>query len=340
MKNLLNSEIELFNFFELTPDLVCVAGKDGYFKKVNPSVLNKLGYTLEEIFAHPIDFFIHPDDRALTQNNRKALLEGKALLNFINRYQTKNGEPVWLEWTSIYFADSEVVFAIAKDVSERKKIEKEVAAQFEKYKKLATNFKNNLEKDKKCLAYELHDQLAQLACAVNFDINWLSKNIPDKSDKINSKVDHALAVSKLMIQTLQRISFSTSPKILEDLGLNAALEWLCKEFSILNGLSCEFIRNYDEAPLSIEIKLDIFRICQEALSNTLDLKFAKNIKINITEQRDKILLSIQDEGNGFDITNEKQTDSIANLQDRVTSINGQLEIKNNSGTGISILLAK
>src|SRR5271154_3349967 len=79
-------------FFELSPDLLCVAGYDGYFKKVNPTVSKTLGYTNEELFARPIDDFVHPEDRAITSKKRGSIINDNALLNFDNRYITKSGE--------------------------------------------------------------------------------------------------------------------------------------------------------------------------------------------------------------------------------------------------------
>jgi PAS domain S-box-containing protein len=110
-------------FFEVAPDLLCIAGFDGYFKKINPAVSKVLGYTEEELFALPIIDFIHPEDRERTAEKQKALLEGHALLNFENRYLTKDSEVVWLSWTSVPIKKDSVVFAIAKDITYRKQLE-------------------------------------------------------------------------------------------------------------------------------------------------------------------------------------------------------------------------
>ncbi|MGM0944060.1 MAG: PAS domain-containing sensor histidine kinase [Bacteroidota bacterium] len=110
-------------FFDLTPDLVCVAGYDGYFKKINPSVCQLLEYSEEELYSRPINEFIHPEDRPITQVKRKNLQAAKPLINFENRYLTKSGKTVWLSWTSWPIPDQEVVFAIAKEVTQKKKLE-------------------------------------------------------------------------------------------------------------------------------------------------------------------------------------------------------------------------
>ena len=120
------TEFEMFDLFELTPDLVCIAGRDGFLKKVNPAVTQKLGYSAEELYARPVSSFIYPGDRDITGQVRSKLLHGEALINFQNRYVRKDGSLVWLEWTSIYIADKEIVFAIAKDITQRKLQEKEI----------------------------------------------------------------------------------------------------------------------------------------------------------------------------------------------------------------------
>ena len=86
MGKLKDSKLEMFEFFEMTPDLVCIAGKDGYFKKINPAVIQKLGYTEEELFSRPISSFIYEEDKDITRRVRTHLLNGRTLLNFQNRY--------------------------------------------------------------------------------------------------------------------------------------------------------------------------------------------------------------------------------------------------------------
>ncbi len=110
-------------FFELSADLLCIAGYDGYFKRINPTVSKLLGYTNDELFARPINDFIHVEDRIPTALNRTNLTNNIPLLNFENRYITKSGEIVWLSWTSIPVASEKVVFAIAKNITHKRKVE-------------------------------------------------------------------------------------------------------------------------------------------------------------------------------------------------------------------------
>ena len=114
---------DLEYFFELSPDLLCIGGFDGYFKKINPAVAKTLGYTEEELLSAPINSFIHPDDRHITTQKRRGQINGEPLLNFENRYLAKDGSVIWLSWTSVPIKRDNVVFAIAKNITYRKQLE-------------------------------------------------------------------------------------------------------------------------------------------------------------------------------------------------------------------------
>ncbi|MCF2489224.1 PAS domain S-box protein [Dyadobacter sp. CY347] len=112
-------------FFRNSADLLCIAGFDGYFKDINPAVSNLLGYTEHELLTSPIDTFIHPEDRDVTRQYRDKLKNNKPLLDYENRYVTKNGEVIWLSWTSIPRYEEKLVYAIAKNITHLKLLERD-----------------------------------------------------------------------------------------------------------------------------------------------------------------------------------------------------------------------
>lgn len=337
--NLMNAGIKLSAFFENSPDWVCIADKDGFFKSVNVTIIKKLGYTTEELMAIPIASFIHKDDRKLTGRHRKLLLNGKVLRNFLNRYVTKKGEVIWLEWTSIYFTATELVFATAKDVTKRKQSEIDLAEQYKKFKHLTVHFKSNIEKDREYLTNELHEELAQLAAVVKMNVESIAMNTPVLSKTSKAVLQQTLGITEMLIKTLQRISFSISPNVLHEFGLNAALEWLCTEFTMLHDIPCIFKDNYNTKHLSKEIQTDFFRICQESLKNIDGHANAKNVSVSIEEGGNKIWLSIKDDGDGFDMMQQKATPGFTSMRERVNSVNGELLIESEPGEGTCILVA-
>jgi len=114
---------DLEYFFEIAPDLLCIAGFDGYFKKINPAVSKTLGYSMEELLSRPISSFIHPEDHEVSARRRSSLSEGQSLINFENRYIAADGSIVWLSWTSVPIKRDQLIFAIAKNITYRKQLE-------------------------------------------------------------------------------------------------------------------------------------------------------------------------------------------------------------------------
>jgi signal transduction histidine kinase len=130
--------------------------------------------------------------------------------------------------------------------------------------------------------------------------------------------------------------------MLNDVGLTATLEWQCKEFSTLNRIPCSFKAVYDEAHLTQEMKLDFFRICQEALINIMHHAEAKSVSITIEEAGNDIRLSIIDDGKGFDSKKTNTAFGLTTMQKRISSINGEIAIdsKPGKGTRISAIVPK
>jgi PAS domain S-box-containing protein len=114
---------ELSRVFTLSLDMLCVAGFDGYLKKVNPAWQKTLGYTEAELQSRPYLDFVHPDDREMTRAEAAKMAEGHPVTYFENRYLHKDGTSRWLFWAATPFMDQQVIYAAARDVTERKAAE-------------------------------------------------------------------------------------------------------------------------------------------------------------------------------------------------------------------------
>ncbi|MGB2717242.1 MAG: response regulator [Vicinamibacterales bacterium] len=120
---------ELDRFFMLSLDMLCIAGFDGYFKRVNPAWERILGYTQEDLLSRPFMDFVHPDDREATRaESIKQIERGQEVIYFENRYFHKDGTLRWLMWTSTPFPEQQVVFGAARDITERKAAEETLAS--------------------------------------------------------------------------------------------------------------------------------------------------------------------------------------------------------------------
>ncbi len=116
--------------FHLSLDMLCVAGFDGYFKRLNHAWETALGYSLDELSSKPYLEFIHPADREPTMAAAEKLSTGNHVVSFENRYRAKDGSYRWLLWNAAPFPEQGLVYAVARDITERKEAGRRLAMQY------------------------------------------------------------------------------------------------------------------------------------------------------------------------------------------------------------------
>ncbi|MEA2293648.1 MAG: hypothetical protein QOE86_1287 [Solirubrobacteraceae bacterium] len=122
------AERQVDDIFDLSPDLLCVAGLDGYLKRVNPAFEHTLGYPAAELLSRPLLEFVHPDDREPTAKMVAGLGEGRHVVEFENRYIRADGAVRWLQWNSRTMPETGLMYAAARDVTETLMLTHEQAA--------------------------------------------------------------------------------------------------------------------------------------------------------------------------------------------------------------------
>ncbi len=110
-------------YFDLSRDLLCTSGFDGIFRQLNPAWSETLGWSEAELRSRPFVEFVHPDDRARTVLETAGLASGHVTVDFVNRYEAKDGGWRWIDWRASANLDDELIYASARDVTERKKAE-------------------------------------------------------------------------------------------------------------------------------------------------------------------------------------------------------------------------
>jgi len=118
---------QLDHFFTMSLDMLCIADMQGFFRRVNPAFTATLGYNTRELLTRPFLDFVHPDDVAATVAEVEKLGQGVPAINFENRYRCADGTWRWLSWTTRPVPSEGMLYATARDVTDRKRADDEIA---------------------------------------------------------------------------------------------------------------------------------------------------------------------------------------------------------------------
>lgn len=350
-----NGAYHFDNFFNISADFICIAGFDGYFKRINPAVSKLLGYSDEELYANPISSFVYTPDRKITIETREQVYKNKPLLNFENRYLTKSGKIVWLSWTSMPVENEKLVYAIAKNITHKKKIEEE--------RNLLIANLTKINKDLKHLSYTTsHD----LKSPVN---NLLSVfSLIDVSKINDAETLEFIAILKSTTESLGLTLKNAVDELIQKDELNAPIE----ELSLNDSLN-EVLHSINSLIESSKINVDID--FSELTSVNFNKEYLKSIFLNLITNSIKYSkpdtlpsvsiyskkvngisqLIYSDNGLGFDM--EKVKDKIFGLHQKfhnhidsngiglyliynhITNLGGRIEVESKINEGVKFTIS-
>ena len=199
------------------------------------------------------------------------------------------------------------------------------------------------EEERERISRELHDDICQRLSGMKFRVEVLAGGAEPANKRmvrglrvINQELDRA-------ITEVQRISSNLRPSVLDDFGLVTALRMLCKEFEKLHAVRISFREaNAPPGPVDTHIKIALYRIAQEALSNTAKHSHAGNAKVHLERQDMSIQLTVSDDGTGFDETDaarargEGHGMGLMSMRERSELLGGTFRIESTSGTGTTV----
>jgi PAS domain S-box-containing protein len=223
------------------------------------------------------------------------------------------------------------------DITEQKKME----SRLREYAKRITEVE---EAEMKRLAYELHDDTAQSLAIVKLQLDALVESGKISSKEVIDKLQYLRDDTDRAIQNVRRFSHELRPAVLDNLGLVAALEQLVEDNIRLWHVKIDLNVEGEEKRLPDEVRLALFRICQEALNNAHKHSQATQVTVQLVLQEHAVKLIITDNGKGFDVKQgmAKATEGgslgLLSMQERAEMIGAEIKIDSKIGNGTQIIV--
>jgi signal transduction histidine kinase len=220
--------------------------------------------------------------------------------------------------------------------AERDLLERQVRDRTASLAELATHLQNVREEERGHLARELHDELGALLTAAKLDVARLKSRLgPQAAPEMTQRLQHLTEALNSGIALKRRIIEDLRPSSLSNLGLNASLEILAREFAERSGI--DVTTNLEQVELDPARQLTVYRLVQESLTNVSKYAEAGHVEINLRNYRGHVEVDIHDDGKGFDPSHTKaSTHGLAGMRHRVEAAGGRLTIKSAPGRGTRI----
>jgi len=232
------------------------------------------------------------------------------------------------------------LFFVLMMVRSHRKIE---AAQRERLRQMQI-FSEKLqaarEEEQKQIARELHDELGGALTGIKYDLLWLGKHTAMKSI-VKERYEAIRAMVDTTTKTVQRISSGLRPKILDTVGLEAAVEWHIREFTKRTSIEIK-LKQTDKFPsLDDAMTTGVYRIIQEALTNVARHSEATSAEVTMRLNNGELQVEIADNGKGIDreMIVHPESLGIMSMQERARMLGGKIVITSNPGKGTCIVLS-
>ncbi len=230
-------------------------------------------------------------------------------------------------------------------LSQRKRDEVALYRSQQRLKELVFHGEAIREREKRHLASEVHDEIGSQLTKLKMDVSWLRKHPPAAPEDLDRQLGELSATLDRMSGTIRHLSLSLRPKILDEFGLTAALEWLVKETRRYGRIDCRWIAPPPEIELDDDYRTVLFRICQEALTNVTRHARARVATVFLGLEKSMITLEVGDDGRGIDaqhLEEKLETFGIDGMRERVQRLGGTFEINRRpeGGTLVRVRLTR
>ncbi|MGL1888648.1 MAG: PAS domain S-box protein [Reichenbachiella sp.] len=292
---------------------------------------NFVGYSSDEltgVISHYKDYLIPSEIHDI----RSGLLESQNNFGHFDvdfRFKKKDDTFIWLKsigkahWQGTTLRKLVAIFI-------------DITAQKEREIKLVKAQVKGRDDERRRIAKDIHDSLGQLLTVANLNIQSIKKEVSSLSPQKQQVYSDTCDIINEALDEARDMSHSLMPSLLIDFGLTRSIKSDIQRISKTVDIEFNFIEFVDKKRYHIDIESNIYNIARECINNAVKHSEAKNIDIQLQEIDTKLVLTIDDNGIGFDPNEPKDGIGMQNIKSRVFSLNGELHIESKNGTHISV----
>ncbi|MEW6761879.1 MAG: CHASE domain-containing protein [Pseudomonadota bacterium] len=212
-------------------------------------------------------------------------------------------------------------------------------ASNEKLRQLAAHAEQIKEGERKRIAREIHDELAQNLLALKIEAEILANRTRDRHGRLHERASATVRQIDVTIRSVRQIINDLRPNVL-DLGLNAAVDWQVADFARRTGIECELVEDETEHHLDDQCATALFRILQESLNNVARHARASRVRIDLHQHGDALTMTIRDNGVGMQPGSRNRNGSfgLVGIEERINILGGSFSISSGPDTGTTIVV--
>jgi PAS domain S-box-containing protein len=298
---------------ESAPDAMVIVNVDGKMEIVNSQTETMFGYTRSALIGQPVEILVPERKRAQHRFERMRSIGARAMpgLDLVGVRRDGTKFPLEITLSPIAMGEQTVLCAAIRDKTEQKALEARLmAAERERGDNLrafAASVQGAQEEERQRVSRELHDDLGQRLAALKLKMQMFEQELSGNLPPRTTRIDNIVGDVDRMITEVRRLSYNLRPLALDDYGLSVALEMLCKEFEKVYNVTVRLQVDGAAGELHDEqLDIALYRIAQGALSNVAKHAAATNVDILMTRNDHTVVLSVEDDGRGFDMASLHQ----------------------------------
>ena len=215
-----------------------------------------------------------------------------------------------------------------------KRYEEGVRARQE-LKELSASLVSAQEEERRAISRELHDEVGQSLSALLMEAGNAAATVPRESAEVRRHVESIKKLAEASVNVIRNMTLLLRPSMLDDFGLVPALEWQAREVSKRTGLRVQVTAEETAGELPDEHKTCIYRVVQEALHNCARHSQARSVKVVVRQEPSKIVLSVEDDGRGFDARRVRGL-GLVGMAERVNHLGGAFHVDSHPGAGTTV----